>query len=147
MCPTQADNNSRKLRFRCDCQFPWCAVDLKDMMTSRTYTEFYHQTSKGVNAKLKTANSFNQFSPLDYYRSHLLRRFQPLLHTTRSLIHSVSHLLWYHIVYILLFFTDNINKFTVLQLHLVISSVCILMSETDGGTDTIKRMCASELRK
>jgi hypothetical protein len=28
MCSTQADNNSRKLRLRCDCQFPWCALGL-----------------------------------------------------------------------------------------------------------------------
>jgi hypothetical protein len=28
MCSTQADNNSRKLRLRCGCQFPWCALGL-----------------------------------------------------------------------------------------------------------------------
>jgi hypothetical protein len=26
MCSTQADNNSRKLRLRCGCQCPWCAL-------------------------------------------------------------------------------------------------------------------------
>jgi hypothetical protein len=26
MCSTQADNNSRKLRLRCGCQLPWCAL-------------------------------------------------------------------------------------------------------------------------
>jgi hypothetical protein len=29
MCSTQADNSSRKLRLRCGCQFPWCALALK----------------------------------------------------------------------------------------------------------------------
>jgi hypothetical protein len=29
MCSTQAANNSWKLRLRCGCQFPWCAVALK----------------------------------------------------------------------------------------------------------------------
>jgi hypothetical protein len=28
MCSTQADNNSRKLRLRCGCQFPLCALAL-----------------------------------------------------------------------------------------------------------------------
>jgi hypothetical protein len=28
MCSTQADNNFRKLRLRCSCQFPWCALAL-----------------------------------------------------------------------------------------------------------------------
>jgi hypothetical protein len=27
MCPTQADNSSRKLWLRCGCQFPWCALN------------------------------------------------------------------------------------------------------------------------
>jgi hypothetical protein len=29
MCSTQADNSSRKLRLRCGCQFPWCALGLR----------------------------------------------------------------------------------------------------------------------
>jgi hypothetical protein len=29
MCSTQADNNSRKLRLRCGCQFHWCALALR----------------------------------------------------------------------------------------------------------------------
>jgi hypothetical protein len=28
MWSTQADNNSRKLRLRCGCQVPWCALAL-----------------------------------------------------------------------------------------------------------------------
>jgi hypothetical protein len=28
-CSTQADNNSRKLRLRCGCQFRWCALALR----------------------------------------------------------------------------------------------------------------------
>jgi hypothetical protein len=28
MCSTQADHISRKLRLRCGCQFPWCALGL-----------------------------------------------------------------------------------------------------------------------
>jgi hypothetical protein len=28
MCSTQADNSSRKLRLRCGCHFPWCALAL-----------------------------------------------------------------------------------------------------------------------
>jgi hypothetical protein len=28
MCSTQADNSSRKLRLRCGCQFPRCAIVL-----------------------------------------------------------------------------------------------------------------------
>jgi hypothetical protein len=28
MCSTQADNSFRKLRLRCGCQFPWCAIGL-----------------------------------------------------------------------------------------------------------------------
>jgi hypothetical protein len=33
MCSTQADNNSRKLRLRCGCQFPWCALALTPSST------------------------------------------------------------------------------------------------------------------
>jgi hypothetical protein len=29
MCSTQTDNHSPKLRLRCGCQFPWCALALK----------------------------------------------------------------------------------------------------------------------
>jgi hypothetical protein len=29
MCSTQADNNSRKLRLRCGCQFPWWGLALR----------------------------------------------------------------------------------------------------------------------
>jgi hypothetical protein len=29
MCSTQADSNSRKLRLRCGCQFPWCILALR----------------------------------------------------------------------------------------------------------------------
>jgi hypothetical protein len=39
MCSTQVDNNSRKLRLRCGCQFPWCALALReqDPPHPRTY--------------------------------------------------------------------------------------------------------------
>jgi hypothetical protein len=30
MCSTQADNSSWKLRFHCGCQFPWCALAIRD---------------------------------------------------------------------------------------------------------------------
>jgi hypothetical protein len=33
MWSTQADNNSRKLRLRCGCQFPWCVLALTEMVT------------------------------------------------------------------------------------------------------------------
>jgi hypothetical protein len=29
MCSAQADTSSRKLRLRCGCQFPWCALGLR----------------------------------------------------------------------------------------------------------------------
>jgi hypothetical protein len=32
MCSTQVDNNSRKLRLRCGCQFLWCALALRYAM-------------------------------------------------------------------------------------------------------------------
>jgi hypothetical protein len=31
MCSTQADKYSRKWRLRCGCQFPWCALALRDI--------------------------------------------------------------------------------------------------------------------
>jgi hypothetical protein len=39
MCPTQADNNSRKLRLRCGCQFPWFALSLRLNIVA-TYSVF-----------------------------------------------------------------------------------------------------------
>jgi hypothetical protein len=30
MCSSQTDNNSRKLRLHCACQFPWCALGLNE---------------------------------------------------------------------------------------------------------------------
>jgi hypothetical protein len=36
MRPTQADNNSRKLRLRCGCQFLWYALALRIHVTMET---------------------------------------------------------------------------------------------------------------
>jgi hypothetical protein len=33
MCSTQSDNNSRKLRLRCGCRFPWCDLALIHLST------------------------------------------------------------------------------------------------------------------
>jgi hypothetical protein len=38
MCSTQADNNSRKSRLRCGCQFPWCAPGRRFESSERTYS-------------------------------------------------------------------------------------------------------------
>jgi hypothetical protein len=35
MCSTQANKNSRKLRLRCGCQFPWCAFAVKNVSSVR----------------------------------------------------------------------------------------------------------------
>jgi hypothetical protein len=32
MCSTQADNSYWKLRLRCGCQFPWCALALRVLL-------------------------------------------------------------------------------------------------------------------
>jgi hypothetical protein len=51
MCSTQADNNSRKLRLRCGCQFPWCAPTLKESVHAQLTTTVEPHYNALVGAK------------------------------------------------------------------------------------------------
>jgi hypothetical protein len=48
--PCQADNNSRKLRLRCRCQFPWCALALR--VLAKISRKLLHYTLHTPNTQL-----------------------------------------------------------------------------------------------
>jgi hypothetical protein len=51
-CSTQADNSSRKLRLRCGCQFPWCALGLKKIYSMALRNVLLGRRTKATNIGL-----------------------------------------------------------------------------------------------
>jgi hypothetical protein len=91
MCSTQADNNSRKLRLRCGCQFPWCALAL---IVTCCY-ELHKSPINPINNPNPVSNHWHAIIP---FSTDLSKVFQHKLRISRFIF--ISHVHFPCIMYV-----------------------------------------------